>query len=252
MESSLLKDGSDALKYGLSQRAGSSEEEWFNRAKNISTNGIYDMASQCFLLAQEPARSLAALARHYRGRAVESMENADEKPKEKARQELKRLILTSAILWMTAAQRSNEARVPIEKAEIRKWLLWGTGALEKLPEYKKDAIQIYINIGMTRKAFRLSSELKEQDPRLQAELTFKLYKVKADQANEAAKSAIPSLASAIGAIDEVAVVEEEKATKDRLLWLKKAAHSFYGLKVGRCPLMFDSSPFNPLFLSLAL
>ena len=45
---SLMSDGADAVKYGLSQRATSSREEWAKRARNLLTNQNFAMAAKAF------------------------------------------------------------------------------------------------------------------------------------------------------------------------------------------------------------
>jgi hypothetical protein len=49
---SLLEDGSDAVVYGLSQRAQNSAEEWFKRAKSLMERGSPGLAAnvRCALL----------------------------------------------------------------------------------------------------------------------------------------------------------------------------------------------------------
>ena len=44
-----MSDGADAVKFGLSQRATNSREEWAKRARNLETNQNYAMAAKAFL-----------------------------------------------------------------------------------------------------------------------------------------------------------------------------------------------------------
>ena len=43
-----MSDGADAVKFGLSQRATSSREEWAKRARNLLANQNYVMAAKAF------------------------------------------------------------------------------------------------------------------------------------------------------------------------------------------------------------
>ena len=50
---SLLEDGADAAKFGLTQKATSSRHEWAKRARNLMGNRNYAMARKAFLQAED-------------------------------------------------------------------------------------------------------------------------------------------------------------------------------------------------------
>lgn len=51
---SLLEDGQDAVRYGLTQQATSSRAEWAKRARNLLDNRNYAMARKAFGQAADP------------------------------------------------------------------------------------------------------------------------------------------------------------------------------------------------------
>lgn len=50
---SLLEDGADAVKYGLTQMATSSREEWAKRGANLYASGNFGMAAKSYMQATD-------------------------------------------------------------------------------------------------------------------------------------------------------------------------------------------------------
>lgn len=223
VESSLLVDGADAKKYGLSRLTVSSEAEWFKRAKNLQANKIFDMAAKAFVQAKEPTRAAVASAYAYM--------QVDEEEVDGGRrdwQEEKKDRLSLACLLLAAAQRSNECLAPIDRSLVRKWILSAANAMSQVPgdSFKRFAIDIFMSMKEIRKALRVAKQLKNPDRSLEAKLSLSLYQLNKDKS----RLATPSMVSAFG-IDEEARLAEEKALKDRLMLLQTAAKAYYGLKV---------------------
>lgn len=62
---SLLKDGLDALKFGLTEgsHGGSSRQEWAERGASLFSRGLYPMAAKIFLQAEDKVGSASILHR---------------------------------------------------------------------------------------------------------------------------------------------------------------------------------------------
>ncbi|CAD7695958.1 unnamed protein product [Ostreobium quekettii] len=108
---SLLTDGQDASKYGLSQTT-SSPEEWAKRGLNLLDNNLHGLAIQCFEKAEDAAWALVAEAYHQIQKA-RSEERATEA----------RLLFEQAgDRLLTAATNTEKAVLQVTANQAMRWL----------------------------------------------------------------------------------------------------------------------------------
>ncbi|KAK9820310.1 hypothetical protein WJX72_008781 [[Myrmecia] bisecta] len=151
---SLLNDGADATKFGLSQ-AKSSPAEWANRGANLLANSHFELAVQCFQQAGDPVRAQMALARA----AYKDWQTASRRsPKSRE------LLFEAAYGLLAAAAKADRAPTEVPAAERDKWLRisanmfarageWAIagGILLKMGQWQK-AKTAFANAGDPRKA----------------------------------------------------------------------------------------------------
>ncbi|GIL86670.1 hypothetical protein Vretifemale_14923 [Volvox reticuliferus] len=109
---SLLEDGRDAVRYGLTQQATSSRAEWAKRARNLLDNRNYLMARKAFVQAADMVRAEVAEAYLKRRRAAD-----EESPTEQ-----RRLLAGAALQLLAAASRREQSPDPVTTGELRRWL----------------------------------------------------------------------------------------------------------------------------------
>ncbi|EFJ46513.1 hypothetical protein VOLCADRAFT_118102 [Volvox carteri f. nagariensis] len=109
---SLLEDGRDAVRYGLTQQATSSRAEWAKRARNLLDNRNYLMAKKAFVQAADMVRTEVAEAYLKRRRAAD-----EESPTEQ-----RRLLAGAALQLLAAASRREQSPDPVTAGELRRWL----------------------------------------------------------------------------------------------------------------------------------
>ncbi|GIL57207.1 hypothetical protein Vafri_12407, partial [Volvox africanus] len=109
---SLLEDGRDAVRYGLTQQATSSRAEWAKRARNLLDNRNYLMARKAFVQAADMVRAEVAEAYLKRRRAAD-----EESPAEQ-----RRLLAGAALQLLAAATRREQSPDPVTAGELRRWL----------------------------------------------------------------------------------------------------------------------------------
>ncbi|KXZ49100.1 hypothetical protein GPECTOR_23g31 [Gonium pectorale] len=147
---SLLEDGRDAVRYGLTQQATSSRAEWAKRARNLMENHNYAMAKKAFIQATDPVRAEVADAYLKRQRARE----------EESLPERRRLLGAAALQLLAAASRRADSPDPVSPAELRRWTLLAGRFLQACGN-SAAAAELYFKTGNHRLALRMLLDGKE-------------------------------------------------------------------------------------------
>ena len=149
-----MSDGADAVKFGLSQRATNSREEWAKRARNLEANQNYQMAAKAFIQASDPVRAAVAEARQRRHDAAEASVAGPQR---------RRLLSNAAMQLLAAALRPGESPDPVDPKQLRKWALLASKCLSEAGgHHARAAAELYIRLRKFRLAAQLFSQLKDK------------------------------------------------------------------------------------------
>ncbi|MEW5318036.1 MAG: hypothetical protein WDW38_009289 [Sanguina aurantia] len=111
VQKSLLEDGADAVKYGLTQMATSSREEWAKRGANLYASGNFGMAAKSYMQATDMVRAAVCDAMGFRAAAAAAEANAD----------VKKNLSEAAKRFLAAVAHSDESPEPVTVREKQKW-----------------------------------------------------------------------------------------------------------------------------------
>ena len=149
-----MSDGADAVKFGLSQRATNSREEWAKRARNLEINQNYKMASKAYTQASDPVRAAAADAKQCRTEAADASVAGPQR---------RRLLSNAAMRLLAASLRANESPDPVDPKQLRKWALLAAKCLtEAGGHHVRPAAELYIRLRKFRLAIQLFGQMKDK------------------------------------------------------------------------------------------
>ncbi|KAG2432292.1 hypothetical protein HYH02_013015 [Chlamydomonas schloesseri] len=218
---SLLEDGADAAKFGLTQKATSSRHEWAKRARNLMGNRNYAMARKAFLQAEDQVRAEVAEAFLKRQRAgQESIPDADKR----------RLLASAALQLLAATTRCGESPDPAEPEELRRWVREASKFLEGCGK-SIEAAQLKFKLGTQRAvqaALRLLVDAKEHAAAADCCLHMAAAELAAARARavEEDAAAAGSMARLMMTEAELAAQREAQAHQAAVPWLAKAVEQF--------------------------
>ena len=231
-----MEDGADAVKFGLSQRATSSREEWAKRARNLEANLNYAMAAKAYRQADNGVRAAVAEARQWRSDAADGSATTTGVQRRK-------LLSGAAAKLLAAAARAAEAPDAVEPKEQRMWALLAAKCLSEAGDHRS-AAELNLRLRRFRLALEHLSQLKNR--RAEAECCMSAWKWLSASSSPSSSSATAAAASSEGgsgatdggllAVLGSGAVDEERqaaATKDvarqRLLrsWAVKGGLAFF-------------------------